>query len=152
MPLNVKSRWITGFKMALRRSAVPPCLLPCACRRQCHDRMAKQFAMTYTDADGHSHVHGANLGIGALAYLQAGGIQGLEASKDVALLEALKQSDPRIAWSCAPRVATSARPTFRVLGGFGATPQQIEQPRALAGAELGIEPSFHAPCASAAPA
>jgi len=33
------------------------------------------FQATYTDRDGHRHIHGANLGVSAQAYLRAGGFQ-----------------------------------------------------------------------------
>ena len=32
----------------------------------------EHFGRTYTDADGHRHIHGANLGVSARAYVQAG--------------------------------------------------------------------------------
>jgi glycosyltransferase involved in cell wall biosynthesis len=83
--------------------------------------LREHFARTYTDADGHRHVHGANLGVSAEAYLRAGGFQALACSEDVALVEALKASGARIAWSAAPRVTTSARTNARARGGFGDT-------------------------------
>lgn len=75
----------------------------------------------YRDADGHRHVHGANLGASTLAYERAGGIPPLECSEDVALVEALAAAGMTIAWSAAPRVTTSARLHARVRGGFGDT-------------------------------
>ncbi|MEO7335304.1 MAG: glycosyltransferase [Caldimonas sp.] len=83
--------------------------------------MRRHFAETYTDADGHRHIHGANLGMSASAYLRAGGFAPLASSEDVALIEALQDSGASIAWSAAPRVFTSARRAFRAPGGFGAT-------------------------------
>jgi glycosyltransferase involved in cell wall biosynthesis len=80
---------------------------------------------TYTDADGHHHIHGANLGVSAAAYCLAGGFQPLASSEDVALVRALQASGARIAWSAAPRVVTSARRNFRAPGGFGATLQRV---------------------------
>jgi glycosyltransferase involved in cell wall biosynthesis len=79
------------------------------------------FARTYTDADGHRHVHGANLGVSAEAYLRVGGFQALACSEDVALVAALEASGAHIAWSAAPRVRTSARKDARARGGFGDT-------------------------------
>lgn len=76
------------------------------------------FAETYTDADGHCHIHGANLGVAAEAYRRAGGFQHLACSEDVALVEALKACGARIAWSARPRVTTSARCQARAVGGF----------------------------------
>ncbi|SAL40372.1 Glycosyl transferase family 2 [Caballeronia choica] len=81
----------------------------------------EHFGATYTDADGHRHIHGANLGVSAHAYLRAGGFPPLESSEDVALVEALLATGARIEWSAAPRVVTSARTDFRAKKGFGAT-------------------------------
>jgi glycosyltransferase involved in cell wall biosynthesis len=75
----------------------------------------------YRDVDGHRHIHGANLGVSAPAYLKAGGFQPLETSEDVALVEALRVTGATIAWSAAPRVETSTRRQFRAPAGFGAT-------------------------------
>jgi len=89
------------------------------------DAMRHHFEQTYTDADGHRHVHGANLGISARAYLGVGGFEDLANSEDVAIVGALEAAGARIAWSAAPRVTTSARATFRATGGFGATLAQV---------------------------
>lgn len=75
----------------------------------------------YHDADGHRHVHGANLGVTAHAYLCAGGFASLACGEDVALVEMLAATGTVIAWSAAPRVVTSARLDARVRGGFGDT-------------------------------
>ncbi|RZI54385.1 MAG: glycosyltransferase [Pseudomonas sp.] len=76
------------------------------------------FAQTYTDADGHRHIHGANLGVGAIAYRAASGFPHLACSEDVALVEALQTNGAGIAWSARPRVVTSARRVARIQGGF----------------------------------
>jgi glycosyltransferase involved in cell wall biosynthesis len=84
-----------------------------------HARSA--FYLSYLDADGHSHVHGANLGVSARAYCRVGGFPPLTCSEDVALVNLLAASGARIAWSAAPRVVTSGRRDARVRGGFGDT-------------------------------
>jgi glycosyltransferase involved in cell wall biosynthesis len=91
-----------------------------------------RHAACYIDADGHRHIHGANLGVTAEAYEGVGGFQPLVSSEDVALVEALRLNGASIAWSAAPRVVTSARRHFRAPGGFGET---------LARLERGIEPA-----------
>lgn len=83
--------------------------------------MRRHFDATYTDADGHQHIHGANLGVSAQAYQRVGGFEPLASSEDVALVRALESVGARIAWSAAPRVVTSARRVFRAPDGFGAT-------------------------------
>ncbi|MDR5775194.1 MULTISPECIES: glycosyltransferase family 2 protein [unclassified Caballeronia] len=87
----------------------------------------EHFGRTYTDADGHRHIHGANLGVSARAYLQAGGFPPLESSEDVALVEALIETGAHIEWSAAPRVVTSARTDFKAKKGFGATLVEVSR-------------------------
>jgi glycosyltransferase involved in cell wall biosynthesis len=87
----------------------------------------------YTDADGHRHVHGANLGVTARAYEQVGGFKPLVSSEDVALVEALQVSGASIAWSAAPRVVTSARRAYRAPGGFGETLARVDRELASPG-------------------
>ncbi len=76
------------------------------------------FAAQYQDRDGHRHVHGANLGIAAHAYQRIGGFAALACSEDQALVDKLEAGGAHIAWTCLPRVTTSARPYSRVEGGF----------------------------------
>lgn len=83
--------------------------------------LRRRFQARYVDADGHRHIHGANLGVCATAYRQVGGFESLACSEDVALVEALQRSGATIAWSSAPRVVTSARTDARARGGFGDT-------------------------------
>lgn len=90
-------------------------------------RMQQHYERTYTDADGHQHIHGANLGVSADAYRRAGGFQALATSEDVALVDALRQVGASIAWSAKPRVETSARRLFRAPRGFGATLLRIHE-------------------------
>ena len=83
--------------------------------------MPERLTFHYTDADGHRHIHSANLGVSADAYARAGGFEQLACSEDVALVDALQRSGARFAWSAAPRVATSARRDAKARGGFGDT-------------------------------
>jgi glycosyltransferase involved in cell wall biosynthesis len=85
------------------------------------ERLQQHHAATYVDADGHRHIHGANLGVAAAAYRGVGGFRALRSSEDVALVQALSASGASIAWSAAPRVVTSARRHYRAPGGFGET-------------------------------
>lgn len=82
--------------------------------------LENHFNRTYTDADGHRHIHGANLGLSADAYRSVGGFSPLVSSEDVALVEALQKAGARIAWTAAPRVMTSARRLARAPAGFAA--------------------------------
>ena len=91
------------------------------------ERMRRHHIETYTDADGHRHIHGANLGVTAHAYQSAGGFPPLVSSEDVALVEALRDLGASIAWSAAPRVVTSARHRYRAPGGFGETLARVDR-------------------------
>jgi glycosyltransferase involved in cell wall biosynthesis len=87
-----------------------------------HDAYVRHhFEATYRDADDHRHIHGANLGVSASAYVRVGGFPSLTSSEDVALVHALRDAGHTIAWSAAPRVVTSARRSYRAPAGFGAT-------------------------------
>nr|WKF60844.1 hypothetical protein HUO10_005366 [Paraburkholderia busanensis] len=85
------------------------------------ESVREHFRNTYVDADGHRHIHGANLGVSADAYRRTGGFPPLACSEDVALVERLIAAGAHIAWSAAPRVITSARIAARARGGFGDT-------------------------------
>jgi glycosyltransferase involved in cell wall biosynthesis len=89
-------------------------------------RMQRHYEATYNDTDGHSHIHGANLGVSTQAYLAASGFQNLASSEDVALVTALKRMGASLAWSASPRVFTSARRAFKAPLGFGATLHRVE--------------------------
>ena len=91
------------------------------------EQMQRHFRSTYTDEDGHSHIHGANLGVCAAAYATAGGFLGLKTGEDVALVEALRSSGAKIAWSRSPRVVTSVRATYKAPNGFGARLESIQK-------------------------
>lgn len=84
-----------------------------------HQQVRARYEACYTDRDGHSHIHGANLGVTSIAYLRAGGFPALACHEDVHLVRALEALGAKIAWSRSVRVSTSARLDFRAQGGFG---------------------------------
>lgn len=96
-------------------------------------RARRAFTAHYQDRDGHRHVHGANLGVAARAYLRIGGFAALTCSEDQALVDRLEANGANIAWTCLPRVTTSARPYSRVEGGF-ATALRVGRDAAVGGA------------------
>lgn len=81
----------------------------------------RRFAATYgtTLADGHAHVHGANLGARGDAYLLAGGWRALERSEDHDLWHRLARCGP-VRSLASLVVATSARSVGRAPDGFAA--------------------------------
>lgn len=66
----------------------------------------------------HAHVHGANLGFRATAYLRAGGFPDLPTAEDRALVAALTASGGRVRRTRGLTVVTSARREARVPHGF----------------------------------
>ncbi|MGY2372958.1 glycosyltransferase [Pseudomonas sp. SDO524_S393] len=78
-----------------------------------------RYHQGYEARDGHRHVHGANLGVSAGAYVRSGGFEPLACHEDVQLVRDLERSGANIAWSHAPQVITSARLDAHAQGGFG---------------------------------
>lgn len=72
----------------------------------------------HTTADGHDHVHGANLGFTLDAYRAAGGFPPVPTHEDVGLVAAARAAGvPSLATGAVP-VVTSGRRTGRAPGGF----------------------------------
>ncbi|HSF34888.1 MAG TPA: glycosyltransferase [Nocardioides sp.] len=72
----------------------------------------------HTTADGHDHVHGANLGFSLDAYRSVGGFPPLHTHEDVRLVAAMRRAGvPTVATGGMP-VVTSGRRTGRAPGGF----------------------------------
>ncbi|HEY0189684.1 MAG TPA: glycosyltransferase [Kofleriaceae bacterium] len=79
----------------------------------------RQFYAEQGSPDDHGHVHGANLGVRADAYLAVGGFRPLATGEDLALWRALRTaSRPQISSRHIP-VTTSARRATRVPAGLG---------------------------------
>ena len=77
------------------------------------------FDALYGFADGpHQHVHGANLGIRASAYLAAGGFRSLRTAEDHALLAAATEAGCSVLQASDITVETSARRRARAPLGF----------------------------------
>jgi glycosyltransferase involved in cell wall biosynthesis len=78
------------------------------------------FRRRYDGGAGlHSHVHGANLGFRASAYLKAGGFPAVPTGEDHALVAALTADGSRILRTRALPVVTSPRREARAPHGFG---------------------------------
>lgn len=72
----------------------------------------------HSSADGHDHVHGANLGLTLGAYRRAGGFPPLPVHEDVALVQAVRDRGERWVATGAIPVETSGRRAGRAPGGF----------------------------------
>ena len=82
-------------------------------------RVRAGFAATYgTPQLGHLHVHGANLGMSAAAYADAGGVPPLALAEDQALVDALRVRARRLVATGRIPVTTSGRRESRTIGGF----------------------------------
>jgi glycosyltransferase involved in cell wall biosynthesis len=78
------------------------------------------FRKRYARGNGpHSHVHGANLGFRAAAYLRAGGFPEVPTGEDHALVAALTAAGSRVLRTRTLTVVTSARRDARAPHGFG---------------------------------
>lgn len=77
-------------------------------------------------ADGHGHVHGANLGVRGDIYLAAGGFPPLTLHEDAELVRVLRSAGRTIEWAVDIAVTTSARRQARVDGGFAGYLDDLE--------------------------
>ena len=85
------------------------------------------FNRRYHSAAGpHRHVHGANLGFRASAYLRAGGFPDVPTGEDHALVAALTAAGSRIRYTRAITVTTSGRRDARAPHGFGSYLAQLD--------------------------
>jgi len=81
---------------------------------------------------------GANLGLSAEAYRNAGGFQHLIAHEDVQLVADLERIGAHIVWTATNPVITSARRDYKCSGGFGDYLASLM----LLNTHLGAEPSI----------
>ncbi len=68
----------------------------------------------------HAHVHGANLGVRADAYLAVGGFAPVTVDEDLGLVDRLVAAGHPVGWPDEPRVLTSARLDGRAPAGLAA--------------------------------
>ena len=68
--------------------------------------------------EGHNHVHGANLGLRAGTYLEAGGFAAVSLHEDLDLVHRIKACTAHWITTHRTNVTTSARTQSRVEGGF----------------------------------
>ncbi len=93
-------------------------------RWQKRARLRPHWERAYA-ADGHRHVHGANLSFLASAYRRAGGFADVESDEDVRLVRAFAQLGEPIIWALDMSVATSARRIGRAPHGFASYLDQL---------------------------
>lgn len=96
--------------------------------------MARLFHDAGEPMDGHTRVHGANLGVSAPWYRRVGGFPPVPAHEDVGLIRALTYAGARIVALAQPAVITSARRDSRAPRGFGHYLLQMEHMALATGA------------------
>ncbi|UQX88834.1 glycosyltransferase family 2 protein [Jatrophihabitans telluris] len=77
-----------------------------------------RYLLGYRHEPGHGHVHGANLGLSANAYLRAGGFPRVTEHEDVGLIATVSRLNLPMVWVADLPVITSARRHNRAPGGF----------------------------------
>jgi len=102
-------------------------------------RLQVEFAAAYErGVDAHRHVHGANLGVRADAYLAAGGwLARTLVGEDHDLWRRLARVGFRLAHPVHVTVATSPRRHGRVVGGFASWLARLEDPSGSAPGAVG---------------
>jgi len=97
-------------------------LAPDGLREDVHELFSRTYQLA---ANGtHEHVHGANFGVRADAYLDAGGWSDIPVSEDHCLWNRLMRRGWRLLSPAASVVHTSARLQGRAIGGFADTLQR----------------------------
>jgi glycosyltransferase involved in cell wall biosynthesis len=82
--------------------------------------LLRRWRLRHPLEERHGNVYGANLGVRASAYHQAGGFPPLRTSEDRALVEQLRRSGFAVMATDSTRVLTSGRTAARAPHGFGA--------------------------------
>ena len=85
---------------------------------ECPVAVYRLWQREHTLAEGHPHIHAANMGLRARSYERAGGFPALECSEDEALVAALNRTGARIEATDRIRAITSARFEGRAELGF----------------------------------
>lgn len=101
-----------------------------------HASVADAFARSYAfhDDGSHPHVHGANLGVRADAYLSVGGWPELDTAEDHTLWSRLRHAGWPTVSSIEARVTTSGRLVGRAPEGFAGTLGSLASPGPAAAA------------------
>ncbi|WP_372698152.1 glycosyltransferase family 2 protein [Arthrobacter sp. JSM 101049] len=96
----------------------------------------------YVRAECHPHIHGANLGVRASAYRDAGGFQPVPGNEDVGLVRALRACGATVRSSGEPQVVTSARLRGRTAHGFAGYLSSLPAPGGIGDAIACEETQF----------
>ncbi|MBM7768319.1 hypothetical protein JOE62_001732 [Glutamicibacter nicotianae] len=114
----VPEHWLQGFARlhADGADAVAGTVEPD--RSELDEHLFALWQQEYRPVEGHGHIHGANFGVCAAAYLAVGGFEPLAAREDVALVEALRHAGYRVQATARLQATTSGRLRGRLDEGF----------------------------------
>lgn len=102
--------------------------------QECPEPVYRLWQREHTLAEGHPHIHAANMGVRVSAYERAGGFPAVECSEDEALVGSLRELGARIEATDRIRAITSGRLEGRAELGFAHHLQSLAQ---LAGTPAG---------------
>ena len=89
------------------------------------DGLLAAWRLRHLIADGHPHVHGANLGVRGDTYLAAGGFPDVPTGEDVLLSMAIRDAGGLVVSTGSSTVLTSGRRDGRAPGGFAEYVRQL---------------------------
>jgi glycosyltransferase involved in cell wall biosynthesis len=119
----VAAEWLSVQLAAADHGAAAVAGIVMLDERAVHEARAREvFQRTYlTERDTHGHVHGANFGVRADAYLETGGWSRVELAEDHCLWRRLRRNGWKVISPTNSVVTTSGRLEGRAVGGFADT-------------------------------
>lgn len=112
----VPPHWLTGHViLSDRHDAVIGTVEPLGLT---DTEVLREWRSRHHLVEGHSHVHGANLGLRGSAYLDVGGFRPMPTDEDVDLVRRIRAHTTRWVATDTVRVASSARRRSRCRAGF----------------------------------
>ena len=114
----VPEHWLQGFARLHSRGADAVAGTVEPERSELDEHIFALWQQEYQPVEGHGHIHGANFGVCAAAYLAVGGFEPLAAREDVALVEALRHAGYRVQATARLQATTSGRLRGRLGEGF----------------------------------
>ncbi|WP_313810407.1 glycosyltransferase [Glutamicibacter sp.] len=115
---RVPEHWLSGFAEAYAAGAEVVTGTVEPDRDEVPQQIFANWHREYTLSAGHPHIHGANLGFSAAAYLRAGGFAPLSAGEDVELVQRLRNHGLEVVATDRLHAVTSGRLSGRLKGGF----------------------------------
>lgn len=115
---RVPEQWLEEFAAAYRAGADAVTGTVEPDRTELPAQLYRRWRQRYLLAPHHPHIHGANLGIYAEAYLRVGGFKALAAHEDVDLVDRTRHAGYRVEATDRLHALTSGRLEGRLSSGF----------------------------------